>query len=345
MGQTKDERYAVRQAQLERFCAKFGLDKTQAIIGGGYRKDVFVFPDEVYCLPFSEASSVFVQREHAFLRCYHGQLGVEIPRFVKSFRDEEFCPYDIGVISRVKGDQYPIMEAMDWPAIRSVFMSFAERAAMWHLAQPDAKLLDEHGASYAALSGNPITNRWLSWLLEPGTSAQTAAWVHELLLDAAEKTGLDTTFLKRPGTKQGWAKVMAELSSLEPVILHADMHDGQLVLGPGTSTITGVIDWDNFCLGNPLVDFNTSKWFPDRMWLFRDKFQDMRVEMWQRYLDRRDLAGFWSGGLNLFCLLTEAVRVVVERERPRIWMTKGPYREALQEYLQHLETASRDIAG
>jgi hypothetical protein len=43
--------------------------------------------------------------------------------------------------------------------------------------------------------------------------------------------------------------------------------------------------------------------------------------------------------------MTEPVQVICETERPMIWMTKGPYREALQEYLQHLEGASRETMG
>ena len=345
MAQTKEQRYEARAAQLERFCAKHGLDKVQATIGGGWRKGVIVFPDEVYCLPFSQDSVGFVEREHAFFRCYHGKLGVEIPRFVRSFRDNEFCEYDIGVITRVKGEALNrVMEEMDWPRIREVFISFAQTAALWHSAAPDAELFDRHGASFAALSGNPTMNHWLSGLLKPREAAESVAWFHGLLLEAAKHEGLSVSFLERDGTKKGWTQAMAELSRLKPVVLHADMHDGQLILRPGSTVITGVIDWDNFCMGNPLVDFNTSKWFPDKMWLYRKDFHEMRHEMWRRYLDRRGITGLWSGGLNLFCVMTEAVRVICEKERPRIWMTKGPYRAALQEYLQHLEEASREMS-
>lgn len=341
MAQTIQERYDVRADQLEKFCAKYGLDKSQAVIGGGYRKDVIVFPEEVYILPFSQASASFVEREHAFCRCYHGRLGIEIPRFIRAFRDEEFCPFDIGVISRVKGEAlYPGMDEMDWPKIRALFIDFADRAALWHAAKPDAELFAQHGASFADLSGLPMMNRWLSWLLKPQIALQTVDWVHELLLNAAKAVDVDYSFLARQGTKESWRCAILELATLAPVVLHADMHDGQLILRPGSSVITGVIDWDNFCLGNPLVDFGTYKWFPDKMWLYRKDFPAMRVEMWQRYLNARGLKGFWSGGLNLFCTMTEAVRVICEKDRPRIWMTKGPYREALQEYLHHLATAS-----
>jgi len=344
MAQTKEERYKNRGGQLARFCAKHGLDKSQAVIGGGWRKDVIVFPDDVYCLPFSEDSAGFVEREHAFFRCYHGRMGVEIPRFVRSFRDEEFCQFDIGIITRVKGEPlYPSMDGMDWPGIRGVFIDFAGKAALWHEVKPDAELLNRHGTSFAALSGITTMNRWLSWLLNPCVAVETVDWVHGLLLEAAKKEGLDVSSLERDGTRKGWERAFSELSCLKPVILHGDMHDGQLILLPGTSVITGVIDWDNFCFGNPLLDFSTSKWFPDKMWLYRKDFHEMRVEMWQRYLDRRGIVGLWSGGLNLFCLMTEAVRVICEKEKPRIWMTKGPYREALKEYLQHLEYASREI--
>jgi hypothetical protein len=345
MEQTREQRCEARTAQLDRFCAKHGLDRAQAVAGGGYRKEVIMFPEEVYCLPFSAASAIFVEREHAFFKCYHGKLGVEIPRSIRSFRDEEFCQYEIGVISRVKGDLYPVMEGMDWPATREVFISFAEAAAGWHAAQPDAELLSRHGTSFADLSPVPIMNRWLSWLLKTSAVAETVAWAHGLLLEAVKKEVLDPSFIERPATIKGWHRAFSELSNLEPVVLHADMHDGQIVLRPGTSVISGVIDWDNFCLGNPLVDFNTSKWFPDRMWLFRKDFHEMRVEMWRRYLGRRGIKGLWSGGLSLFCLMTEAVRVVREKECGRIWMTKGPYRAALQEYVQYLEAASRGIVA
>jgi|GEM_PF-4287802 len=45
--------------------------------------------------------------------------------------------------------------------------------------------------------------------------------------------------------------------------------------------------------------------------------------------------------LELYCLMTEAVRVVCEKKAPRIWMTKRLYREALKEYLGYLEAATK----
>ena len=234
----------------------------------------------------------------------------------------------------------PYLEEMDFPATRRMFISFARRAAGWHAAELDTDLLSRHGTSYPALSGNPMMNRWLSWLLNPCEADDVLNWFHGLVLDAIQTQGLDASLLKRESTMAGWRTAIRELSSLKPVLLHADMHDGQLVLDKQCGEISGVIDWDNFCVGNPLVDFNTSKWFPDRMWLYRHNFQGMRTEMWREYLGRRGISGMWDGGLNLFCLMTEMVRVIVEQGRPRIWMTKGPYREALIEYLQHLEKAS-----
>ena len=341
----KQERYDARAAQLERFCGKYGLDKSQAVIGGGHRKDIIMFPEEVYVLPFSEESAAFVEREHAFFRCYHGKMGIEIPRFIRSFRDQEFCPYEIGVLSRIQGDLLcNVIDDMDWPKVREVFLSVAGAAPGWHNVGPDEELYKRHGASFADLSPLPIMNRWLSWVLKPQIAMETLEWLHALLLAAAKGEGLDTSFLTRTGTKEAWCRAISELAALKPVILHGDLHDGQLILRPGSTVVTGVIDWDNFCLGNPVMDFSMAKWFPWKMWFFRKDFHDVRIEMWQRYLDARGLKDFWKGGLNLFLVMTEVVRVICEKEKPKIWLTKGPYREALQEYVQHLERASTGIA-
>jgi len=172
---------------------------------------------------------------------------------------------------------------------RSSF-SFAEAAAGWHNAEL------ERGTSETARNTRSPTFRKsndeprLLWLLKPETAAATIAWLRGLLIEAAKAEGLDHSFLESRSARSGWDRVISELAGLKSVLLHADMHDGQLVLQPGAPVIRGVIDWDNFCAGNPLVDFNTSKWFPDRMWLFRKDFHEMRVEMWQRYLERRGIA-------------------------------------------------------
>jgi hypothetical protein len=62
--------------------------------------------------------------------------------------------------------------------------------------------------------------------------------------------------------------------------------------------------------------------------------------MWQKYLERRKLKGYRKEGMSLFCLVTEAIRVVNEKDNKKIWITQGPYREALAEYIGYLEAAA-----
>ncbi len=339
MDESKEGRKKLRASQLKSFCGKYGLEESAAEISGGFRKDVLVFPEEVYYLPFAERSNVFIQRECAFLRAYAGKLGAEIPVFIRAFRDKEFSDFEICVVSRVKGDAYPIMESMDWRQTQDVFLSLAGTFAENHKVESDHKLFAEYGGNFSPLSGVPLMNHWLSWWLESKDSEAVAGWFVKLIREAAEAAQVDPSLLNETGATEDIAAKLGTLSKLATVVLHGDVHDGQFLLFPGATKVKGIIDWDNFCLGSPLIDFNTTKWFPDRMWLFRKDFQEMRVKMWEAYLKARGIKGQWSGGLNLFLIMTELLRVVLEKDRPRLWMTKGPYREGLSEYLGYLRKA------
>ncbi len=341
MDESKEGRKKLRASQLKSFCGKYGLEESSAEIAGGFRKDVLIFPEEVYYLPYAERSNVFIQRECAFHRVYFGKLVAETPRFIKSFNDKEFSDFEICVVSRLSGEAYPVMDSMDWPRTREVFLSLAETFAGYHKVAPDIRLFAEYGGSFSALSGSPLLNTWLSWWLKPKEPEALAGWFVKLIREAAEAAQVDSSLLNEAGSAEAIAAKLGTLSKLAPVVLHGDMHDGQFLLFPGSTKVKGIIDWDNFCLGNPLLDFNTTKWFPDRMWLFRKDFREMRVKMWELYLKARGIKGQWNGGLNLFLIMTELVRVVLEKDRPRIWMTKGPYREGLSEYLGCLKEAVR----
>jgi len=339
MDESKEGRKALRASQLKSFCGKYGLEESAAEIAGGWRKDVLIFQEEVYYLPYSERSNVFIQRECAFHRAYFGRLGAETPRFIRAFSDKEFSDYEICVVSRLSGDAYPVMESMDWPRTRKVFLSLAETFAENHKVEPDHKLFAEYGGSFSPLSGVPLMNHWLSWWLKPKEPEAITGWFVEFIREAAEAAQVDPSLVNETGAAEDIAAKLGTLSKLVPVVLHGDMHDGQFLLSPGSTKIKGIIDWDNFCHGSPLIDFNTTKWFPDRMWLFRKNFQEMRVKMWETYLKARGIKGQWNGGLNLFLIMTELLRVVLEKDRPRIWMTKGPYKEGLNEYLRYLRKA------
>ena len=339
MDESKEGRKALRASQLKSFCGKYRLDESAAEIAGGFRKDVLIFPQEVYYLPYAERSNVFIQRECAFHRIYYGRLGAESPRFIRSFLDSEFSDFEICVVSRLSGDAYPVMESMDWLRTREVFLSLAETFAENHKVTPDSGLFAEYGSSFSPLSGLPLMNKWLSWWLNPGNPEELAGWFVKLIREVAEAAQVDPANSADAGAAGEIAARLGVLAKLAPVVLHGDMHDGQFLLFPGSTKVKGIIDWDNYCLGSPLIDFNTSKWFPDRMWLFRKDFQEMRVKMWETYLKARGIKGQWCGGLNLFLIMTELLRVVLEKDRPRIWMTKGSYKEGLREYLAYLKEA------
>ena len=231
------------------------------------------------------------------------------------------------------------MESMDWARTREVFLSLAETFAENHKVEPDRKLFAEYAGSFSPLSGLLLMNQWLSWWLKPKEPEAITGWFVKLIREAAEAAQVDPAPVNDAGTAQVITGKLSVLGKLAPVVLHGDMHDGQFLLFPGSTKVKGIIDWDNFCLGSPLIDFNTTKWFPDRMWLFRKNFQEMRVKMWETYLKARGIKGQWNGGLNLFLVMTELVRVVLEKDRPRLWMTKGSYREGLNEYLGYLRKA------
>ena len=55
-----------------------------------------------------------------------------------------------------------------------------------------------------------------------------------------------------------WADLLASAAQLRPVLVHGDIHDGQL-LAVGRR-LTGIIDWETARVDHPFWDLDPGQW-------------------------------------------------------------------------------------
>jgi aminoglycoside phosphotransferase (APT) family kinase protein len=110
--------------------------------------------------------------------------------------------------------------------------------------------------------------------LDPATSADAAA-------EAADLLG-------RRGRASVWADLLGSAAQLPPVLVHGDIHDGQL-LADG-DRLTGIIDWETARVDHPFWDFDLGQW---------------GTGPWRR----RDLSALWARGWRAYAQAREGASV------------------------------------
>jgi aminoglycoside phosphotransferase (APT) family kinase protein len=64
--------------------------------------------------------------------------------------------------------------------------------------------------------------------------------------------------LRWPGRAAAWADQLASAAQLAPVLVHGDIHEGQL-LADGVR-LTGILDWETVRLDHPFWDLDLGAW-------------------------------------------------------------------------------------
>jgi aminoglycoside phosphotransferase (APT) family kinase protein len=131
--------------------------------------------------------------------------------------------------------------------------------------------------------------------------------IEEVLAEAAELAGPD------PGWPGTWRSVLERVRALEPVLLHGDVCENQLLVDDELR-VSSVLDWDTACAGHRLHDFDFGEWGIG-IFRFEESFAELRRALWEPY--RAALGGGAqlpsSAAIHLVFVLSD----LVETERRR----------------------------
>lgn len=180
-----------------------------------------------------------------------------VPRVHVVWDDPALSAHVVAVEHRLPGVPLSgLVESMPLAALGDLFAALGRAAAGWHAV--DVGDLD--GA---------LPRRW--------SLDERTLLVDELELDAGEA-----------GTA---AAALHAAQQLEPVLVHADLHEGQLLVTPeAPHTITGILDWQTARIDHPFVELDLGEWGTALWRGHRPHFPELRRRAWAAYGEARGLA-------------------------------------------------------
>ena len=280
--------------QAERFASMVGVDTGGLVLNvNGWNKLVLLDSDRVFLFPRSAIDVEWFERELAAYRALAGTQLTIVPRLLGRWEEPEIYPFPFAAVTRLRGEAPPEPEA------------FAEQLgqaiACWHELEPPplagARPPWHHNAPH---------HQWLQRALDPGTSADAAA-------EAAEQLGL-------PGRASTWAELLAAGARHQPVLVHGDIHEDQL-LADG-ERLTGIIDWETVRVDHPFWDFDLGEWGTGLWRRRRRDFSALWARLWTVYARARGLDSD-SRPMETAFRLRHALRLLADPGDPAIVGTIG----------------------
>ena len=244
--------------QAERFASLAGVDLDRLALNvSGRNKLVLVDSDRVFLFPRSAAGVEWFERELTAYRTLAGLRLSVVPRLLGRWEDPEIYPFPFAAVTRLHGEVPADPEAL--------IGQLGSAIACWHELDPPllpgARPPRHHDAAH---------HRWLRRALDPASCASAAA-------EAAGRLG-------RPARAPAWADLLASAAQLAPVLVHGDIHQGQLLADGGQ--LTGIIDWETARLDHPFWDFDLGEWGTGSP---RRDLGALRARAWLAYAQVRGL--------------------------------------------------------
>lgn len=221
----------------------------------GWSKRVVLTDSLALLFPRDHHNVEPLAREARALRAVASAGLGEVPRIVDEWDDPELSPYPILVVNRLRGQSLED-HLRDAALLKAVLERTAQLAARWHTCDPVGITSDRD-------FGTPIAA-----LLDPTSPP-----------DALAALGVDA--------KPSFVEAIQFARTLDPVLLHGDLHEAQLLVDD--QQLTGVIDWQTASLGHPYLEFNFGEWGTPIWRERRDDLPALRRVQWNAYSSARGL--------------------------------------------------------
>jgi aminoglycoside phosphotransferase (APT) family kinase protein len=296
--------------RLARFRALLDLGPDDEIEADftGWSKLVLLTERHAVLFPRDHTQVEALRREVVALEAVN-RLGVPaVPRVRSVWEDPSVSAHPVVVLDRMPGvclDAY--VEEMPVGELADLFAELGRLAARWHDLDPS---LVPSLPRRASLDG---------------------------LTTLAEELELDDT------EAQLAARALARARQLPPVLVHADLHEGQLLVDAAPPhRLTAILDWQTARVDHPFVEFDLGEWGTALWRGHRADFPELRRRAWDAYGAARGLPPELGAVFEWHHACAHARRLVGDRSFP---VAHGPgIVGTLSEARDRVRAALRELA-
>jgi aminoglycoside phosphotransferase (APT) family kinase protein len=260
----------------------------------GWSKLVLLTKDRALLFPRNHELVAAFRDEIEALRVVEPAGLAELPRVLAVWDDRTLSPYPFASTTRLPGT---VLEAVLGELDAGTLARVAERvgtlAARWHGLDPSTIALRPRRdvARRAALSELLGTSD-----SPPEPAAFAASLTAELRLDRAAAARA--------------AAAVVRARDMVPVLVHGDIHEGQLLVDPAADFgVTGILDWQTARVDHPFVEFDLGEWGPTIWRRHRPAFPLLRRRYWNAYASARGLADDGAALFEWAWSVSHALRV------------------------------------
>jgi len=216
---------------------------------------VLLTPTQAVLFPRDHTQVEPLRREVAALEAV-GTLGIAaVPTVRAVWEDPSVSAHPVVVLDRLPGVPLAgLIEQVSPAVLGALFAELGRLAARWHSVEPTA----------------------VPTLPRRGSLDAHSTLAAELELDAQE------------ARVAAWALDRAR--QLEPVLVHGDLHEGQLLVdADAPQHVTGILDWQTARVDHPFVEFDLGEWGTAIWRGHRSNFPELRRRAWGAYAGARRL--------------------------------------------------------
>jgi aminoglycoside phosphotransferase (APT) family kinase protein len=247
----------VAPPRLARFRERLGLADDDPIDADftGWSKLVLLTERHAVLFPRDHTQVDALAREVVALRAIEPLRLHGVPVVHEVIEDPSISAHPVVVLDRQPGRSLDdLIEGMPITELTVLFEELGRLAAGWHQVDPET----------------------VPELPRRSTLDSTSLLVDELELDAGEA--------RRAATALERARTMV------PVLVHGDLHEGQLLVDPDPPhPLTGIIDWQTARIDHPFVEFDLGEWGTAIWRGHRRHFAELRACAWAAYARARGL--------------------------------------------------------
>jgi len=270
-----------------RFLERFSLAASELEIDfTGWHKVAILCRDSAYLFPRYARDATLISRAIVA----HELLAASplVPDLLGSWIDSDIYPYRFAALARADGVRCPSLGPdVDPEFIVALMASLGAAIANYHnLSAGMVDFQDSRGRNPSRLTAR----NWARQSLERDNTAESVGWAQTHLaqwLGVPHETPAESKYVLSREAAHVWNYALRVLADIEPVMVHGDLHEGQLVLpDPGDARITCILDWDTAAVDNPIRDFNYGEW-SIAFWTWRSSFLRFHHIMWEAYRAHR----------------------------------------------------------
>jgi hypothetical protein len=319
--------YAVLNGEkMPRFCERYGLDISDLDVNfEGWGKVALLTKDTVFLFPRTPNGARRMEDEIEIYR-FLSQCNLPfVPQLKDVLDDHAISYYKCLALDRVHGSLLgSFLPQMSDEQVSSLLTQMASSVGLYHNCDtshlPDICRKEPEAEDIGSFLMDFINEKNIQTLLKKLEKNISAVLSYQYNLFSDEMT------YRRA------CAILSEIQCLEPVLVHYDLHEGQIVADEQDPTkLRGIIDWESARLSHPVLDFNFFQW---DLPIFErtDQFAELREQMWKTYAKERGLQLSSPHGLHLLYTLAEFQLVLEQKEKDVIPITGMGFGESVEVY-------------